>query len=110
MNRSEILSLNQIRDWLRVHQRRLAAGDKLPSISEIARRAGLHRDTIYALLNGDHVEARTQLGVSRVIREVEEETVAYPKSKLLSISIRDGKPSIRMGLHCQKILVAQRKY
>jgi DNA-binding transcriptional regulator YhcF (GntR family) len=103
MNRPKALSLSQLREWLRVHQRRLAAGDKLPTISDIARRAGLHRDTIYALLNGDHVETRTQNGLSRVIREIEEETALYPKTKLLSIRMNHGMPRIQIGLDSKRI-------
>ncbi len=104
MNRNDILSLAQITGWFRVHQRRLAAGDKLPTISDIARRAGLHRDTIYALLNGDHVETRTQYGLSRVIREVEADTASYPKSKLLSVTLAGGLPRIQVGINSRNIL------
>ena len=39
-------------------------------IVDIANRAGIHRDTIYALLNGDRVCGRTQYALSRVMQEV----------------------------------------
>ena len=104
MNRTVSLSQQQLRDFLRLHQRRLAAGDKLPTLSDIALRAGLHRDTLYALLDGDRVEARTQNGLSRVVREIEDETAATNKTRLLSIRIEGGAPRLRIGLDSRKIL------
>ncbi len=105
MERTNILSLNQIRDWLRLNIKRRGMGDTyLPTVQEIASRAGLHRDTVQALMAGDHVETRTQYGLSRVIREVEDETATYPRSKVMCIRISGGMPQIRLGLDRHKVL------
>ena len=105
MERTQILSLNQIRDWLRLNIKRRSLGDSfLPTVQEIANRAGLHRDTVNALMAGDHVETRTQYGLSRVIREIEQDTATLPRSKVMCIRISGGMPQIRIGLDSRKFL------
>ena len=97
MNRTDCLSLQQLRNWLRLHQKRLRYGDPLPSITSLADRAGVHRDTLYALMNGDRVEGRTQIVLSRVAREVDAEVAGITKTKVLSIRIENGYPAIKLG-------------
>jgi hypothetical protein len=97
-------SQHTIRQMLSQHQRRLASGDALPSITEVAERAGLHRDTIYALLNGERVSERTQYALSRVLREVEQETSLTPKTKLMSLSFNQGGVSLHIGLANRPLL------
>ena len=46
-----VLSLRQISEALRLHQKRLQLGDDLPTLTELAERAGVHRDTLYEALN-----------------------------------------------------------
>lgn len=94
----EILSFDQIRESLKVHQRRLKAGDELSSMSELARRAGVHRDTIYAVMKGDRINERTQYALSRVMREIEEETAGKPQTRLLSVNLSQGTPRLCIGL------------
>ena len=98
MNRTDILSQQQLRDCLRQHQKRLAVGDKLPTMSDIARQSGLHRDTIYALLNGDHVEHQTQVRLSLVVKNMQIELAGVAKTKLLSIDLRGSKPRLIIGM------------
>ena len=93
-----ILTMNQIRLQLSLHQKKLKAGDALPSLKELANKAGIHRDTIYALLNGDRVSERTQYALSRVLCEVEQETSLTPKTKLMSLSFNQGGVSLQIGL------------
>ena len=99
-----ILTLNQIWHQLFMHQKRLKAGDSLPSLTQLANRAGIHRDTIYALLNGDRVCQRTQYALSRVLREVEQETSMTSKTKLMSLSFNKGGVSLQIGLSNQPLL------
>ena len=96
-------SLAQIQALLKQHQRRLRAGDALPTIVEIANRAGIHRDTIYALLNGDRVCGRTQYALSRVMREVEVETALLPKTRLMSVTFKNGNAGLQIGLGKQPL-------
>ena len=46
---------------LSTHQKRLKMGDKLPSLSELAERAGLHRDTLYQAINGERISQISQI-------------------------------------------------
>jgi DNA-binding transcriptional regulator YhcF (GntR family) len=99
-----MLALLELRNKLKIHQKRLKAGDALPTLTELANRAGVHRDTIYALLNGDRVCQRTQYSLSRVLREVEQETYLTPKTKLLSLSFNQGGVSLQIGLGNRPLL------
>ena len=99
-----MLSQLSIRTRLKAHQKRLKAGDALPTLTELANRAGIHRDTIYALLNGDRVCQRTQYALSRVLDEVEQETSLIPKTKLMSLSFNQGGVSLQIGLGNQPLL------
>ena len=94
----------KLRQQLNQHQKRLRAGDALPTFTELANRAGIHRDTIYALLNGDRVCQRTQHALSRVLQEVEQESSLTPKTKLMSLSFTQGGVSLQIGLNNRPLL------
>ena len=102
---SPILSRDQLRRWLTAHQRRLRAGDDLPTLTELARRAGIHRDTVYALLAGDRICIRSQYGLSRVIAEIEQETQGQTKTRVMSVSLGGGGAQLRFGCGSSPILV-----
>lgn len=87
-----------------MHQKMLAAGDGLPTITELANRAGIHRDTIYALLGGNRVCQRTQYSLSRVLQEIEQETRLTPKTKLMNLSFNQGGVSLQIGLSNRPLL------
>ena len=97
-------SLDSLKIQLIQHQKRLKAEDSLPTITELAKRAGLHRDSIYALLTGDRVCNRTQYALSRVLQEVEQETRLTPKTKFMSLSINQGCVSLQIGLGNRPLL------
>ena len=94
----------QLRQQLSQHQRRIRAGDALPTFTELAYRAGIHRDTIYALLSGDRVCQRTQYALSKVLQELEQESSMKPKTKLMSLSFYQGGVSLQIGLGNQPLL------
>ena len=100
----ECLSLFRLRNLFKEHQRRLAAGDKLQSITEIAQRAGIHRDTIYALLSGERISPRSQYALSRVISELQEEINHITKTRIMSISFDAAGPRIKFGIHGNALL------
>jgi len=102
--RSAILSRDQLRQWLTAHQRRLRVGDELPTLTELAQRAGIHRDTVYALLSGDRICIRSQYGLSRVIAEIEEETQGQTKTRVMSVSLGSGSAQLRFGCASSPIL------
>ena len=98
------LSLDQIRGWLKIHQRRLRAGDELPFMTDVAKRAGVHRDTIYALLNNEHINERSQYALTRVMREIDTEYAGKTKTRLMSISLGQHGPTLSIGLQQTPIL------
>ena len=97
-------SLANLQILLSQHRKMLAAGDNLPTLTELAKRAGIHRDTIYSLLNGNRVCQRTQYALSSVLREVEQETFQIPKTKLMSLSFNQHGVSLQIGLGNQPLL------
>ena len=99
-----ILTMKQIRLQLSLHQKRLKAGDASPSLTELAKKAGIHRDTIYAILNGERVSERTQYALSRVLRELEQEISLTPKTKLMSLSFNQRGVSLHIGLANRPLL------
>ena len=99
-----VLTRQDISLRLQTHQRRLRAGDDLPSISEIARRAGLHRDTLYSVLNGNGIHPRSQYALSRVLDELETELIDKAKTRLMSVALGPQGPRLSIGLQAKPIL------
>lgn len=93
----KLISLNSLRLYLKTYQKRLRAGDRLPSVSELSDIAGVHRDTIYALMAGDRVNERSQYAISKALTEVMESKWNQP-SRLLSIDLGSHQPRLRVGL------------
>jgi len=93
-----LLTQTQIREWLASHQKRLRVGDDLPPITEVANRAGVHRDTLYACMAGDRINLRSQYALSRVITELEEEMQGRVRTKLMSVSLTGGQARLRFGI------------
>jgi hypothetical protein len=97
--RNEILSLTQIQGWLKAHQKRLQYGDPIPSISTVADRAGISRQTLYAVLSGDRAEfgETAQIRLSRVIQQISSEP-SYQQSRIAKIDFTGATPRIRFGV------------
>jgi predicted transcriptional regulator len=93
------LSLSQIRSFLKVHQKRLRAGDDLPSIKAFADHAGVHRDTLYALIDGDRISIRSQYAISKAIKEVVAQTAGQAKTKVMSIDLTAAGPKLTFGIN-----------
>jgi hypothetical protein len=93
---SEIISLVALQKYLKLYQRRLNSGDRLPPISKLASIAGVHRDTLYALLAGDRINQRSQYAISRALTEVMKSQWNQP-SRLVSIDFGSEGPRLRFG-------------
>ena len=96
------LPLSILRNWLKAHQKRLRAGDGLPPLTEIARRSGVHRDTLYALIQGDKINERSQYALSKAVRQIEEECSVKQRTKLMHIQFIGDIPHLMFGVS-QKI-------
>lgn len=85
----KIRSRLEIRQALKTHQKRLRLGEKLKPLIQLAEEAGLHRDTLYAAINGERISEISQIRLSRMLDRLAEEPRA--PSRLMNISFdRDG--------------------
>lgn len=94
---SETRSLVTLQKDLKLYQRRLNSGDSLPPISKLASIAGVHRDTLYALLAGDRINQRSQYAISKALTEVMK-SQWNQSSRLVSIDLGSEGPRLRFGL------------
>jgi hypothetical protein len=90
---------NVLKSWLKTHQKRLRAGDGLPSLKAIAELAGVHRDTLYCLINGDRISIRSQYAISKAIKEVEALTADQTKTKVMSVDLTAAGPKLNFGIN-----------
>ena len=95
----DCLSIQQIQKWLTHHQKRLQYGDPVAPMTSIANRAGVSRQTLYAVLNGERTEFGeiAQIRLSRIIQEITNEP-NYQISKMVRVDLSSGVPRIRFGL------------
>ena len=85
-----------ISQLLSTHQKRLQMGDKLPSLSELAERAGLHRDTLYQAINGERISQISQIRLERILKQIASEP--QPPSRLMHVNINKGYPVLGFGV------------
>ena len=95
----EKISQASIRAYLKTHQKRLRAGDNLPTFKAIADLSGVHRDTLYALIEGDRISIRSQYAISKAIKEVEAQTVNQTKTKVMSVDLTAAGPKLTFGIN-----------
>ena len=96
---NKTLSLAQIRSWLQAHQKRLQYGDLVIPISAIANKAGISRQTLYAVLNGERAEFGqvAQIRLSRVIQEITSHP-DYQVSRMMRLDLSGVAPKIVFGI------------
>ena len=87
-----------IRTYLKTHQKRFRAGDNIPSLKAIADLAGVHRDTLYALIDGDMISIRSQCAISKAIKEVEAQIADQTKTKVMSVALTATGPKLSFGI------------
>ena len=81
---------------LREHQARLRLGEKLIPLAEIARRAALHRDTLYACMAGDRIDEITQIRLSKVLHELAQAPPA--PTRLMHVTVSPSGVKLAFGL------------
>ena len=74
-------------------------GENVPTLTEIARRACLSRQTIYAFLGHKRSEFGevAQIRLSRVIQQISAD-LAYKQTRLMSIDLTTEIPTLRFGV------------
>ena len=83
------LSIREIRSWLDLLKRRRSLGENGLSISEVAYRACISRQTLYALLRDQRSEFGevAQIRLSRVIQQISADP-AYRHTLLMSVNLK----------------------
>jgi hypothetical protein len=92
-----ILPISNLRNHLKSYQIRLRTHVGLLTMTELAAIAGVHRDTLYSLINGERVSERSQYAISKALQMVNESSANQP-SRLMSIELGRGGPKLRFGL------------
>lgn len=87
----------QIRDLLRAYQRRLLHGDSLPPIAEVARKAGVCRDTVYSAIKGDRLDDRSWWGLNSALEQLQDVIEATP-SRLMQLKFTPRGVTLKLGL------------
>lgn len=92
------MTLFQIREWFETHQRRQRMGERVPTITEIARLAGISRQTVYAVLKDNRCEFGqvAQIRLGRVINQISADP-AYNCSRGMRIRFTSGVPKLLIG-------------
>jgi len=95
----DCLSQENIKTWFSFHQKRLKIGDAVPSMASIADRAGISRQTLYAILNGERSEFGqvAQIRLSRVISQISSEP-SYHRSNMARVDLNGTLPRIKFGV------------
>ena len=94
-----MLTINQLSDWLKLHQKRLACGDPVPTLSDIADMACISRQTLYKVIQGDRtqfgrvVQVRLNVVIGRIVGEP-----SYQHSKMARVDLSRGSPRIKFGV------------
>jgi hypothetical protein len=95
INTNSNFTLAHLREWLSSQQRRLRAGDSCVTLSVIADRAAISRQTLYALLRNERSEfgEAAQIRLSRVIQQILVDP-AYRQTRLLKVDLSGGTPRL----------------
>ena len=93
-----VMSISSIRNWFENLKRRRELGEVVPSVSEIAERACVSRQTVYVLLRDERPEfgATAQIRLSRVIQQISADP-AYQQTRLMRLSLSPDGPRLHIG-------------
>jgi hypothetical protein len=93
------LTIQYLQSWLLVHQKRLQVGDLVLPFSAIATKAGMSRQTLYAILNGERTEfgQAAQIRLSRVIQQITSDP-DYQVSRMMRLDLSGVAPRIKFGV------------
>jgi predicted transcriptional regulator len=99
MNNLKIISINQIQEALKWHQKRLLMGDDILTMSKLAETAGISRQTLYKFIKGERAEFGqvAQIRLSRMLMRVSEEP-SYMQTSIARVELKSGTPKIRFGV------------
>lgn len=98
LKRIDCHTLVELRAWLKTHQMRLKRGETGITLSEIAGRAQISRQTMYALMRDQRGEFGevAQIRLSRVIAQISADP-AYQQTRLMRLSLSPDGPRLHIG-------------
>ena len=96
MSTGKCLPLKEIVAYLKRNRQGRNTGETVIDISEIADRAGISRQTVYAFLRGERSEfgEAAQIRLSRVIQQISADP-AFQRTRVLWIDFSLGAPRLR---------------
>jgi hypothetical protein len=101
-----ILPLAEIQHRLLEHRRRQRLGERVHSMTTLARRADVHHSTLYQALHGERVDIHTQLRFSRMLSWLVEQPQEPGGSRIWHIA---PGGSLRTGLGAPNSLFSGRE-
>ena len=95
MSTGKCLPLKEIVAYLKRNRQGRNTGETVIDISEIADRAGISRQTVYAFLRGERSEFGevAQIRLSRVIQQLSADP-AYRQTRLFKVDLSGGTPRL----------------
>ncbi len=75
-------------------------------MTELANIAGVHRDTLYSLIDGKRISERSQYAISKALSTLPELSPSQP-SRLLSVTLSTDGPNLRFGFVSPNIFANQ---
>ncbi len=92
------MTVLEIQNSLLNIRKRRELGENVPTLTEIARRACLSRQTIYAFLGNERSEFGevAQIRLSRVIAQISADP-AYRHTRLLKVDLSGSAPTLVLG-------------
>jgi len=103
MSQRVLLTKTQIKSWLATLQLKAKYGEKVISLSEVARMIGVHRDTIYEAIEGRMSES-TQLRLNLIIKRLEPKLENKTQTKLAHVSITNNQIKLGFGISTNPLL------
>jgi hypothetical protein len=93
-------SLKEIINLLSKWRQMREIGESVPGISEIAKRSGLSRQTIYAVIKNQRSEfgVVAQIRLARVLQEMSLDP-SYAHTRTMRVDLSSGQPRLRLGVH-----------
>ena len=100
----QLLSQQQIRQWLRANHYYKDAGDEVPMNKDIVGLAGVSRQTLWNLVRGERISEQSQIRLSVAIRRLEAEKQGGRQTRLWSVQKGPGGLTVRPGLSMNPLL------
>lgn len=93
----QVLPQSEITSRIREFQRRIKLGERAGAMSDLARKAGLNRGTVYQAAAGHRISEISQIRLSRALLAVSNEQSAT-SCRFMHVQIGPAGPRLGFGL------------